>query len=337
MIRFLHTESSGSDIEPFRRLASAVYQSDPVWAPQSEEAIDECLARAAAGEIEIRATVAIEDDRPIARAMALLPRERDPGRGWIGLFECLPDSKESGAAVLEQCVAWLGSRGATEVLGPRSDEIRAGLLIDGFNRPHTVFTAHNPAFYPEVFEAAGFGVRHRMLSYEFSRDRVPTFRDLPMRSVAIRSADPARLEEDIARIETFQDSVFRSDVGRVRRSADRSRSLARRLLPILDLDLVVMAEDEAGQTVGVVICLPDAWQPPPVDRARLVSVGVTSGWRGRRVSMAMGSEVVRRLLAKGYRTLEGSWVMEDNTRPQVLARALGGTPGRVFALYGRRP
>jgi hypothetical protein len=51
--------------------------------------------------------------------------------------------------------------------------------------------------------------------------------------------------------------------------------------------------------------------------------------------MAMGATVVERLLAKGYRTLEGSWVMADNARPQMLARALGGLRGREFALLGR--
>ncbi len=332
MTELLHFESADPGVDPFRELAPVVYEEDPVWAPQSEGAIDECLAWAEAGEIEIRATVAMDGDRPVARAMAILPGVE---QGWVGLFECLPDATQAGVLVLEECVAWLRGRGVSEAMGPRTDELRVGLLIDGFDRPHTVFTAHNPAYYAEVFEAAGFGIRRRMFSFEFSRDRVPTFRDLPIGKVTVRSPDPARVHDDLARIEAFQDSVFRSGPGRVRRSAGRSRSLARRLLPMLDLDLVVMAEDKAGETIGVVICLPDVWQPPPVDRARLVSVGVAPGWRGKRVSMAMASETVGRLLAKGYRTLEGSWVMEDNTRTQVLAKALGGRPGRVFALYGR--
>ena len=83
------------------------------------------------------------------------------------------------------------------------------------------------------------------------------------------------------------------------------------------------------------ICLPDRWQRPPIDRARLVSVAVAPDRRRRRIAMTMGATLVERLLAKGYQTMEGSWIMAGNTRPQVLARALGGTPGRVFALLER--
>jgi GNAT superfamily N-acetyltransferase len=153
--------------------------------------------------------------------------------------------------------------------------------------------------------------------------------------VTIRRPDSSRLVEELANIEAFQDSVFGSRLGRVRRNVDTSRGLARRLLPLLDLDLVILAEDTDRAVVGVLICVPDAWQQPPVDRARLVSVGVAPGWRGKRVAMAMGAAVTDQLLTKGYQTLEASWIMADNTRPQMLARALGGTPGRMFALMER--
>ncbi len=174
-----------------------------------------------------------------------------------------------------------------------------------------------------------------MVSFEFTRRRVPTFRHLPRDGLTIRSPDPLRLDTELGRIETFQNDVFEARPGRVHRDRTASHSLAERMVPLLDLDLVVLAEDSGGTVVGVLICLPDHWQPSPIDRARLVSIGVAPGWRGKRVAMAMGAVLVERLLAKGYQTLEGSWIMAGNTRPQVLARTLGGTPGRVFALLER--
>jgi GNAT superfamily N-acetyltransferase len=332
----IELSSTGRDddvLDLFRELALRVYETDPIWAPASEDVIDECIARAASGEIEIRAVVATNGDHPVARAMAIAsPAAAD---GWVGLFECLPESERAGEAVLNGCVDWLNGTGKQSVVGPRVDELRAGLLIEGFDRPHTIFTAYNPSFYVDVFRSAGFVVASRLVSFEFTRDRAPTFRQLPLGAVGLRSPDPSHIIDDLVRIEAFQDSVFGAGPGRVRRSRGASRDLARRLLPLLDLDLVVLAEDRAGQIVGVLVCVPDHWQPQPVDRARLVSVGVAPGWRGKRVAMAMGATLVARLLAKGYQTLEGSWVRADNTRPQALARALGGAPGRVFALLER--
>jgi GNAT superfamily N-acetyltransferase len=333
MIELSSTEDDDVVLDAFRRVATEVYATDPIWAPASEDVINECLTRAASGEIEIQAVVARHGDRPIARAMAIT----DPAaaHGWVGLFECVPGSTDGGRAVLEYCVDWLRTTGRTSVVGPRVDELRAGLLIEGFDRPHTIFTAHNPRFYLDLFLSTGFAVRTRLVSFDFDRERAPTFRHLPLGAVTIRGPDRARPGDELERVEAFQESVFGAGPGRVRRSRTASRSLLRRLLPLLDLDLVLLAEDRAGVVVGVLICLPDHWQPPPVDRARLVSVGVAPSWRGQRVAMAMGAELVERLVAKGYQTMEGSWIRADNTRPQRLARALGGTPGREFALLER--
>lgn len=333
MIELASTGSDDVVLDAFRRVATEAYTADPVWAPASEDVIDECLTRVESGEIGFQAVVARHGDHAIARAMAIATPAA--AQGWIGLFECLPGSIDAGRAVLEHSVEWLKSTGRTSVVGPRVDELRAGLLIEGFERPQTIFTAHNPRFYLDIFLEAGFAVRSRLVSFEFNRERAPTFQRLPLGSITIRGPDQVRLVDELERIEAFQDSVFGSGPGRVRRDRTASRSLSKRLLPMLDLDLVVLAEDDTGEVVGVLICLPDHWQPPPVDRARLVSVGVAPGWRGQRVAMAMGAELVERLLAKGYQTLEGSWIRADNTRPQVLARALGGTPGRVFALLER--
>ena len=330
MIQVSSTTRDDGVLTAFRSVAPALYATDPVWAPDSEQAIDECLARSASGEIEMLAVVVFDDGRPVARAMGISAADAD--EGWVGLFECLPDSVFAGKAALERCVDWLRAVGRTSVVGPRVDELRAGLLIEGFDRPHTVFTAHNPSFYLDVFRSAGFAVRKRLVSFEFTRDRVPAFRHEPPGGIEIRNPDPSKIDDEIRRIEAFQDSVFGSRHGRVLRSRSAGESLTRRLLPAVDVDLVLLAEDGAGEIAGVLLCLPDVWQEPPVDRARLVSIGVAPGWRRQSVAMALGSTLAARLLSKGYRTLEASWIRSENTRPQSLVRALGATPGRVFAL-----
>jgi hypothetical protein len=42
---------------------------------------------------------------------------------------------------------------------------------------------------------------------------------------------------------------------------------------------------------------------------------------------------VRNLLAKGYRSAEGSWILESNVMPQNLAKRFKGQPGREYALF----
>ena len=330
-MRLLTSDGLADDdaVGAFRALPEAVYCDDPVWVPQSESAVTDALDRARQGETKVRVVAALADGEAVARVMAIL----DPGagpEGWVGLFECRLGAEHAGVAALGEARRWLAGRGAATAVGPRVDALRAGLLIEGFDRPQTVFTAHNPAFYLPLFEAAGFAVTTRMYSFVFHRDRAPTFRRLPG-DVVIRHPDPTRLDDELAAIEAFQGEVF-AGRGRVPRGGAASRRLMRQLLPVLDLDLVVLAEDAAGALAGVLVCVPDVWQEPPLDRARLISVGVLPGWRGRRVAMSMGADLAATLIGKGYQTLEGSWVRHDNRRPQVLARALGAERGRVFAL-----
>lgn len=328
--------------EAFLALPPAVYVGDPCWAPASESLVAGRFADAAAGRIGLHAVVALVSDRPVARGAAILePAARDDaGRpeGWIGLVECLPgrDAAAAGVAVLERCRAWLGAQGAARVVGPRTDGLVAGLLVDGFDQPQVVLTTHNPPSAPAIWHRAGARTATTMLSYRFSRDRVPRFPRRTAPGVRVRAADPADLPAEVARVHAFQAEVFRGGAGHLPRSEAATARLAQRLLPLLDADLVLLAEDRTGTVVGVLVCLPDAWQRRPQgevpDRARLVSIGVRHGWRRTGVAMAMGAALADRLLERGYQHLEGSWVLGANRPPQRVAAALEARASRRFEL-----
>jgi GNAT superfamily N-acetyltransferase len=331
----------------FLALPHQVYAADPAWAPQSEEVVAERLADAAAGRIALHAVVALADGRPLARAAAIHePAAVGPdGRpeGWVGLVECLPDEQgqAAGVAVLAACRDWLLARGAGRVVAPRTDPLLAGLLVAGFDQPQLVATTHNPPGYLEVFRRAGAQEITRLLAYRFTRDHVPSFPAGIGRGVEVRGARPERLAEEVRRVHAFQGAVFRPGVGHLPRDEAATQRLATRLLPLLDPELVLFAQDRSGELVGVLVCLPDAWQSRregiAPDRARLVSIGVLPGWRRRGVALAMGAALAERLLAKGYQLLEASWVRGRNRPPQLLAAAVGARPSREFALLAWEP
>ena len=325
----------------FCDLPAQVYRDDPRWAPESEDVVAERFHDATSGPVALEGVVALRAGRPLARAAAIIePAATDEdGRpeGWIGMFECLPDAVAAGVAVLEDRRRWLITRGVQSIGAPRTDGLRGGLIVSGFDQPQVVLTPHNPPYYPELLLAAGFTEEVRMVSYVFTRDRVPSFPSLPTAALHVRSAEVSRWSDEVTRLHAIQEAVFRSGPGHLRRAPDATRLMAERLLPSVDPDLVLFAEDRHGTTIGALICLPDVWQRrrpnTRPDRARLVSIGVLPGWRGRGAAIAMGATLTKSLLAKGYQTLEGSWVRETNSAPRTLARVLGAEPGRVAALY----
>ena len=68
--------------------------------------------------------------------------------GCFGLFESI-DDRDVAAALFDAAASWLRKKGRTEIMGPidYSTNYVCALLIDGFEFPPTVLTAHNPPYY----------------------------------------------------------------------------------------------------------------------------------------------------------------------------------------------
>lgn len=333
-----------ADDERFGQVARDVYRDDPGWAPDSEQLVTTRCEEAARGLISIEAVVAMDGDRPVARAASIVePAATDPsGRpeGWIGLVECLPDSIDAGVAVLRDRCAWLRSRGLPSIAAPRTDPLYGGLVVDGFDEPQVFLTPHNPPYYPTLLCEAGFTPETHLVSYRFDRAHVPTIRVPRGVGVTVRSIDLDDWDREVSRLHAFQESVFAGRRARVPRHPPQTTALVERLRPIIDPDLVLLADDPEGGTAGVLVCLPDAWQRcdgrARPTRARLLSIGVRPGWRGRGAAVAMAAELTTRLLDDGYASLEASWIQQGNITPQRLARAMRGARSRSVAIYRYR-
>ncbi|MBN2177081.1 MAG: GNAT family N-acetyltransferase [Demequinaceae bacterium] len=325
----------------FLAVAAAVYRDDAGWAPASEHVIAARAEDAAAGRIQMHGFVASAGGRPVARAAAIIEPDAvtTDGRpeGWIGLFECVRGEDEAGMGVLGACAQWLRERGREAISAPRVDALVSGLVTSGFDESQVVFTPYNPDYYPDIFAAAGFTTTTRMHAYRFDAATAPHIRVPPRLGAGVRGVRLDDWDGELARLHAFQEAAFGGHVARLSRGLGATDLLARRLVPVLDPDLCLIAEDRHGATVGFLLCLPDAWQSRPKGasprRARLVSIGVAPTWRGKGAALAMGATLEKRLLDKGFESLEASWILSDNERPRTLVRALGGSATRSCAVY----
>jgi GNAT superfamily N-acetyltransferase len=334
-------EGRSSQRSWFDGLPAQVYAGDPLWSPASVTVAVQSFADAAAGIAGMHPVVVLRSGRPVARAAGIIsPRgqgERAGARqGWLGLVECKPREGDAGQLAIEDCQSWLQAQGCSEVVAPHTSALMSGLLVAGFDRPQVILTPYNPPWYAQLLSACGFRETSWMVALEFTRERVPRFVGFPDSHVRVRPIETGRLHAELETIRRFQEDTFAGSPGHLDRTSEQMQRLVARLGAGLDPDLVMIAEDRLGETIGVLICLSDVWQPRPPgadpDRARLLSIGVAPGWRGRGVAVAMGRALTGVLLRKGYQTLEASWVRRDNRRPQVLARALGARETRRFAL-----
>jgi hypothetical protein len=232
----------------------------------------------------------------------------------------------------------LKEAGAESVLAPKVDNLLAGLLVRDFRLPQTVLTNHNPPYYLEIFQKCGYEVKSRILTFRFTRESVRQL-DVRLPGLSTREFDRNNLTREVALFHHLQNSIFAGRNDYVPRTLEEDRDMVQSLMPLVDDELIIIAEDIEGNGVGVLICLPDVYQSfkgQQIDRARIVSIGVVPGWERKGGGALMACHLMRNLLRKGYRTAEASWILESNVPPQNLASRFNAEPGREFVLLSKR-
>ena len=327
-------------LEKFYALPPQVYAHDPLWAPQSEAAVTALLA--GAGRIFVRPVLVEAGGQPLARAVAILvPGAVDQHNhplGYIGCFECLQQHPQAGQAALSRAEHILRAQGAASVQAPRVDNMLMGLVIGPEPLPQTVLTPHNPPYYAGILTGSGYTLREQLYTYIFDRSCAI---NLPFRSpgVRTRSFDRRNLAEEILIFHNLQQEIFKTHPGWIERSLEEDRQMIEGFLPMLDDDLVIIAEERQGQPIGLLVCIPDVYQAfrgQIIDNARLISIGALPFAAHKGIGVMMGLHLMRNLLQKGYQTLEASWVRDSNVSPQNLARRFKARPGRLLGLYEKR-
>jgi len=328
----------------FGAVAAKVYAHDPVWAPGSEIAWRRRMEQLAGAEgVFFRALVAIEDGEPVGRCMPILVPGCTDGsgrpQGWIAFFECEQRHCPAARTLLAEGESLLSARGACSVQVSRADNQLAGILVDGFELPHLVWTNHNPPYYLDLIRSCGYEDGIRMVSFRFYRDRVPEFRlDLP--GLKVREFDRCEFERETRIFHDLQRRIFGNRPGYVPRTLEEDRSFVEGLLPFLQDDFVIIVETEADEPVGILVCVPDIYQAArgeTIDRARIVTIGAAPGYASRGIGALMGARLMKNLLDKTrYSYVEGSWVRSDNLGPRLLARRFNALPGREFRLPEKR-
>jgi hypothetical protein len=204
----ISTASSRRERDDFIKFPWRIYRNDPVWVPPLIIERRAFLNRKKHpfylhGDAEL--FLARRNGEIVGRIMASDdPRYNSLHRtnvGCFGLFESI-DDVDVAIALFRAAEEWLLAKGRNEIMGPidYSTNYVCGLLIDGFQHPPTVLTAHNPPYYARLIEACGFEKSKDWYAWWLDPDNAPVSRlrrlvDVRARktSVKIRSIDLRRV------------------------------------------------------------------------------------------------------------------------------------------------
>lgn len=352
----------------FVRCPWLVYRGDLHWVPPL---VREDLARLSSANpffshAEAALFLAQRGGRVVGRVAAIVDRDyiRFHGRrmGFFGFFEALADA-DIAPALLGAARGWLAARGMEEMAGPMnpSTNDECGLLVDGFDADPCFMMPYNPPYYPPLMES--FGLRKVMDLFAYQMTAPFTGQQRLEAVVArirrrdpgltIRPIDMRRFGAELEVIRDIYNQAWHRNWGFVPLSDAEIAHLAKGLKPLVVPDLCLFV-CRGQEPVGFSVTLPDYnfvlkrldgrmgllgllrffYLSRRIKGARVMLLGIRPAFRQKGAEAMLYLETYRRLLARGYRRAEFSWILEGNHLMQRGIEAWGGEKYKTYRIYG---
>lgn len=350
-----------------------IYRGDPLWVPplltERAKMIDPKRGKFFQdGYADL--FMAWRDGRPVGTICCAEDYSATRTRGWgeclIGFFECVQDYAVA-EALFEQAQTWASQHGLRTLRGTYNldREESRGVLVEGRERPAAVYCGYNPPYYPEFFERYGFRkAGGDGLAYLVTLDAtLPQFQHLmrladrirARKAIHIRGADLNNVDGEIERILELQNRALAHmpDFTPYTRAAIEAMILP--MLDVVDPELVLFAEVD-GKPAGWFPAIPNLNEVfihlnglrYPWDYLRLLhygrlrpqsvaikSVVVPPEYWDTGVGVLLFDEMLRRLIAKGYRWADLSLTGEDNPDTWPLAHRMGAVIYKRYRFYAK--
>jgi len=286
--------------------------------------------------------------------------------GCFGLFESI-DDRDVATALFEAAANWLRKKGRTEIMGPidYSTNYVCGLLIDGFQFPPTILTAHNPSYYRHLIEGCGFTKAKDWYAWWFAdpAKAVAHLRRLATRfnrrcAATIRPANLRNLRDESRRLREIYNRAWERNWGFVPFTEAEIEFMTNELKPLLVPGFAWIAE-MGSQPAGFILALPDInvvlrnldgrltrFGLPiglikllsckkRIYKGRLIALGVVEEYRRYGIAEMLVLRVIEETMIKRGITGEMSMTLEDNFMINRFLEAIGAQRYKTYRIYSK--
>lgn len=318
---------------------------------------------------EAQLFLALRDGKPVGRISAQICRleqERRPGTGHFGWLDAIDDPAVY-AALLTTAEDWLRSRGMTRMVGPFSfsSNEETGLLVDGFDSLPMLMMPYHAAYAGKHVTTAGLAKAKDVLAYDIDETTYKPMGSSRMLekwqadgTVRLRGLDMKNYTRDLRIILDIFNDAWSENWGMVPFTEAEIAAAASSMKPLIDPDLVVIAEVK-GEPAGMLVCLPNLleairdfdgsllpfnlfkliWQlkRKTLKTARIPLAGIRkahhSSVLGAALLPLMFDRVKGPFLKRGLQRVELSWILEDNKPMRRVIEGIGGKAYKTYRLY----
>jgi GNAT superfamily N-acetyltransferase len=364
------------DLRRFIALPFRLHARDPNWVPPLRPEVRKLLDRRRNpffehGEAEY--FLAERHGEVVGRVAAIANQAHNAFHGdrtgFFGFFE----SERDGAvarALLDAAAGWCRTRGFDTLRGPASfstnDE--CGVLVDGFDTPNTIMMPHNPPWYAELVEGAGFAGVMDLWAYQGGT--VERYVEPPERFT--RALERMRERLGVT-VRTLRLEAFDREVELIKRLYNRCWERNWGFIPMTDREIDVLAEafkpvvfpglvpivEKDGEPIGFGLALPDLNEALRTNRSgrafpavlrllwwlrrhkfrrlRILLLGVLPEYRGKGVDALMYHHIwVTSGQRYGITWGEAGWILENNHAMNAALEKMTFRRYKTYRMYDRR-
>lgn len=361
--------SSRSDLKEFVELPYRLYGEDADWVPPLRSDVRWMLdpAKNPFWKHARRSLfLARRNGRVVGRVAAIADDEHNrvhgDRTGFFGFFECENDPGAARALfeAAEKAVAKL-LPGCDRLRGPvnpsMNDEVGFLLAAESDPGPAVLMMTYNPAYYLDLAASAGFEKEKDLVALLAPIDD-RSFARLGRITDAVRKRNPEltfrtirmdRFAEELGKVKEVYNAAWEKNWGFVPMTSDEIDAMAKKLKDVIYAPIIWFAE--AGKKpVAFMLGMPDfnqvlirmggrllpfGWLKfllgrKKVDRVRLMAFGVLPEYRRKGLDAVCYFEGYRAAMAAGFKTVEFSWILEDNLD---LLKPIEVFEGKLYRRY----
>ena len=348
--------SSRSELKKFIRFNYEFYKDNPYAVPELCEDVLNTFSEKknpAYEFCESECFLAWRDGKIVGRVAAIINRRANETWnkkvvrfGWIDFI----DDIEVSRALIDTVKAWGKERGMTEIEGPLgfTDMDPEGMLIEGYDQLSTMATIYNYPYYPEHMVKLGFGkaadwVEMKIFIPEAIPEKHLRISDIIQRKYNLHIHKYTSKKEVIQtgvgrKIFELINDAYAPLFGFSRMSDRQIDQYVNMYIPVVDLRMVTIVEDENNDIVAVGITMPSLskalqrakgkmfplgwyhllkalmWKRPKV--LDLLLIAVRPDYQGKGVNALLFTDLIPVYQKMGFEYAESNPELELNDKVQ---------------------
>lgn len=265
--------SSKKELKTFIRFNYELYKGNPYSVPDLyDDMLDTFNPKknAAFEFCEADYFLAYKNDRVVGRVAAIINhrandtwQKKEVRFGWIDFI----DDEEVSEALLDTVAQWGKERGMKSIVGPLgfTDMDAEGMLIDGFDQLGTMSTIYNYPYYQKHMEKLGFEkdadwVEFKMKVPEAIPEKFVRISEIILQKYKLKIKKLKRKEIKEKnygqRIFDLINEAYAPLYGYSKMTQGQIDQYIKMYLPLIDLRMVSIIEDEEGNLIAAGISMP---------------------------------------------------------------------------------